>query len=228
MRVISSRLALVGLAAGVFAAGSALAEPVAIVESARGAPLGLQEFDYLSAGQAIELGPGGALVIDYLRSCVRETIERGTVKIGKEQSTVANGRGGVRAKIDCNHGGRSASSGTKENLSGPGFVPPSRPEGQSQEVGIDRTFYSTSPLFDMGGPGQFVVEPLEPPGNAIKLSISAGELVRGRFYDFATAGKHLDAGGFYCASAHDHSLVFWIDPLARERASPPGGRLIRL
>jgi hypothetical protein len=228
MRVTASPLVLAGLVAGLFAAGSAAAEPAAIVEEARGAPPGAQAFDYLSAGQTIALGSSGALVIDYLRSCVRETIAGGTVKVGREQSTVGDDGRVARARFDCDHGGRKENSGSEETSGGPGLVPPPKPEGQPHESGIQRTIYGTSPLFDMGGPGQLKIEPLEPHGNAIELSVSAAELVNGRFYDFTVAGKHLDAGGLYRASAHGQRVVFWIDPLAREGGGPPGGRLIRL
>ena len=227
MRTTSFRLALAGLAAAVSAPGLASAEPVAIVEQVLGAPPGLQALDYLSAGQAVELGAGGAVVIDYLRSCIRETIERGSVKVGGEQSIVAGGRV-ERTRIECDHGGRNAKPGMEEGSGGPGFVQPLKPEGQPHETGITRTIYGTSPLFDLGGPGRLKIEPLDPRGSAVELSIFAGELVHGRFYDFAAAGKHLEAGGLYRATARGQSVVFWIDPLAHEGAGPPGGRLIRL
>jgi hypothetical protein len=227
MRATSIRLTLAGLVVAVLAPAAMSAEPVAIVEQVLSTPPGLAALDYLSAGQTVALGANGALVIDYLRSCVRETIAGGTVKVGAAQSTVADGRV-ERARIDCDHGGRNAKLGTEEDSSTHGFVPPPKPEGQPQETGITRTIYATSPLFDMGGPGPLKIEPLDPHGNAIELNISAGELKQGRFYDFAAAGKHLEAGGTYRASAHGQSIVFWIDPLAHEGAGPPGGRLIRL
>ena len=226
MRPASFPLVLAGLVAAVSAPGAAAAaEPIAIVEQAHGVPR-LEALDYLSAGQAIELGTDGALVVDYLRSCVRDSIAGGRVKAGKEQSTVAGGRV-ERTRIDCDHGGSNAKPGTEENSGGPGFVQPLKPEGQPHETGITHTIYSTSPLFDMGGPGRLKIEPLDPHGNAVELSISAGELVHGRFYDFAAAGKQLEAGGLYRASARGQAVVFWIDPLAHGGAGPPGGRLIR-
>ena len=227
MRTTSIRLALAGLLTAALAPDAMSAEPVAIVEQVLGGAPGLEALDYLAAGQTVELGANGALVIDYLRSCVRETIERGSVKVGREQSTVAGGRV-ERTRIECDHGGRNARPGIEEGSGGPGFVQPLKPEGQPHETGITRTVYGTSPLFDMGGPGRLKIEPLDPRGNAIELSISAGELKHGRFYDFAAAGKHLEAGGLYRASARGQSVVFWIDPLAHEAAGPPGGRLIRL
>jgi len=227
MRAIITRLALAALATGVCVGSAALPEPAAIVESARGTTPPLNALDYLSPGQSVELGQTGTLVIDYLRSCARESIEHGTVKIGQEESSVWGGQL-VRTRFDCDRGGRPAEPGAEASSGAPGFTPPSKPEGQPHEAGIARTIYGTSPLFDMGGPGELTIEPIDPHGSALKLDVSAKELLRGRFYDFSWAGKTLAAGGVYRATAHGHSVVFWVDPLAHAGAGPPGGRLVRL
>jgi hypothetical protein len=85
--------------AGPVAAG----DPVALVEDVSGNAAGVEFMDYLAAGQEIRLAPKDRLVIDYLRSCWRETITGGTVTIGAEQSNVASGTVG-REKIECDGG----------------------------------------------------------------------------------------------------------------------------
>ena len=49
----------------------------AIVEEIQAAGVALPQFDYVSAGQIIELGPDGHLTLGYLASCERERIEGG-------------------------------------------------------------------------------------------------------------------------------------------------------
>ncbi len=211
------------LAAGALSALPAHADPVAIVEKVEGVAGGLKALDYLSAGRAVPLGSGGEIVIDYFHSCVRESVHGGTVTPGKDQGRVAGGSV-TREPTDCDRGGRAAG----EETAAPGFVPPPRPEGQPHELGIERTLYGTSPLFDMGSPGKLTIVPLDPKGAAIVLDVGAAQLIGGRFYDFAAAGKRLEAGGLYRAEAHGRAEVFWIDPLARDGTGPPVGRLVKL
>src|SRR6516165_9196395 len=79
--------AMIGLIA---LAGAARAEtPVAVVEDVQGKVTGAEFMDYVVPGQVIKLGPGGMVVISYLKSCWHETISGvGTVIVGTEQSAV--------------------------------------------------------------------------------------------------------------------------------------------
>src|ERR1700682_3653618 len=63
--------------------------PVAVVEDVRGTVTGAEFMDYVAPGKVIKLGPGGAVVLGYMKSCWRETITGGgTVIVGAEESMV--------------------------------------------------------------------------------------------------------------------------------------------
>src|SRR6266702_4631856 len=80
----ASALCLIGAAA-------AQAEAVALVEEIGEPRPGIQFMDYLNPGQMIPLRAGERLVIDYMKSCVRETIVGGVVSIGTDKSVVVGG-----------------------------------------------------------------------------------------------------------------------------------------
>src|SRR5215210_4792345 len=72
----------------------ALSEPrrvTALVEDVTGSPAGVQVLDYLETGQIIQLASHETLVLNYLNSCVRETIVGGTVTVGIAESEVESG-----------------------------------------------------------------------------------------------------------------------------------------
>src|ERR1700732_3345821 len=81
----------------------AAAEEVALVEDIAAPSAGVQFMDYLSTGQVIRLRAGETIVIDYLRSCLRETIAGGSITIGAEESLVAGGQI-RREKVECDGG----------------------------------------------------------------------------------------------------------------------------
>src|SRR6516165_464793 len=63
--------------------------PVAVIEDAQGKVTGAEFMDYVVPGQVIKLGPGGSIVLSYMKSCWHETISGvGTVIVGTEQSAV--------------------------------------------------------------------------------------------------------------------------------------------
>ena len=66
--------------------------PVVLVEQIEGAPASkFQAFDYLYAGQGIDLGSSGSLVLSYLNTCLIERIKGGRVTVGPAGSKVVNG-----------------------------------------------------------------------------------------------------------------------------------------
>jgi len=84
---------LFAASAVIFAASAALAgEPVAIVERTQAVSADIAAMDTLRTGQVLDLKRDGRLVIGYVNSCIRETIVGGTVRIGKDESRVENGR----------------------------------------------------------------------------------------------------------------------------------------
>src|SRR6202166_2646978 len=99
-----SRAATLGTIGGLIWMAAALAgEPVAVVEDVSGKASGLEFMDYVDSGKVIKLEPRDRIVLDYLKSCWRETITGGTVTVGDEQSEIAGGEV-VRAKIACEGG----------------------------------------------------------------------------------------------------------------------------
>jgi hypothetical protein len=83
--------------------GTAYAASDALVEDFSAPRPGLEAMDYLNAGQTVRLGVGERLVLNYLRSCSRETIVGGVVAIGAGQSTVSGGTV-TREMAECNGG----------------------------------------------------------------------------------------------------------------------------
>ena len=111
-------LAAITLLASLAGAAQAGA-PSAIVEDVSARSVETRVFDYLRAGDVLELGPSDALILGYLNSCLRETITGGRVTIGETQSLVEDGSV-VRETVDC-HGGPMDLSAT-EATQGGGFV----------------------------------------------------------------------------------------------------------
>ena len=77
--------------------------PVAIVEDVSVTVSGVELLEYVNRGHTIKLGAGGTLVLGYLNSCVRETINGGSVTVGKEQSTIQGGKVS-RERVECDGG----------------------------------------------------------------------------------------------------------------------------
>jgi hypothetical protein len=204
----------------------AAAEPVALVEDLEGTVANLAPMDYLQSGRVLKLGGKDRLVLDYLGSCVRETVTGGTVTIGEKESRVAGGSV-KREKVQCD-GGKLLLSSDQAAKSGVVVFrapPKAKPGG---EAAVQRTLYGVSPLIDLRGGGHLVIERLDRPEPKLELDIPAGQLLRGAFYDFAKANRALAPGGTYRAAANGRSLVFRIDPYAKPGEAPIASRLLRL
>ncbi len=220
-------LSLTGLLGAALAAPSAAAPaPVAIVEEARGGAIGVAPLDYLTAGKVLHLGPKDELVLDYLNSCTREVILGGTVTVGAAGSTVVGGRI-EDGKVPCDNRERELLGWEPPTGNAPSFTGLPKPRGQPGETGIGYTLYGRSPLIDLGGPGQLTIERIDEPGDPMKLEVAASDLLRGRFYDFAKAGRSLTPGAIYRASFEGHRITFFVDALAQPGDAPLLGRLLR-
>ncbi len=220
-------LSLTGLLGVALAAPSAAAPaPAAIVEEVRGTGTGVQPLEYLTAGQVLHLGPKDEVILDYLNSCTREIILGGTVTIGATGSAVVGGRieGGT---VPCDNRERELLGWEPPTGNAPSFTGLPKPRGQPGETGIGRTLYGRSPLIDLGGPGQLTIEQTDQPGDPIRIEVAPSDLIRGRFYDFAKAGRSLTPGAIYRASFEGRSIVFFVDALAQPGDSPLLGRLLR-
>jgi hypothetical protein len=200
-------------------------EPIALVESISGAPRGVEPMDYLSAGRVISLSAHDGLVIDYLRSCLRETISGGNVTIGTDRSTV-NGGHVERERVRCDGGSLNLSPEQAGQSAGMVFRVPPKSHPLPPGTVIERRLYGASPIMDLGGANHVVIERLDRTEAPLDLVIPADRLVRGRFYDLASVGRALSAGGVYRAVAGDHSVVFQIDRTAKPGRTPIAGRLL--
>ena len=205
---------------------AAAPEPAAIVEEARGAGVEVQPLDYLTAGQVLHLGPQDEVILDYLNSCTREVIRGGTVTVGATESAVVDGRI-ESGRVPCD-GRRSMLGWEPQTGKAPSFTALPKPEGQPGERGIGYTLYGSSPLVDLGAPGQLTIQRLDEAGDPIRIDVTPSDLIRGRFYDFAKSGHSLTPGAVYRASFGGRRMVIWIDALARSGDTPLLGRLLRL
>jgi hypothetical protein len=178
--------------------------------------------DYLDAGKVIRLAPQDSIVLSYLKSCVREAIRGGTVKVGIDQSEVQAGQV-ERTKVDCDTGKMVPPPRQVNDSAGMVFR---RPLGSAPHPQF--TLYGLCPLVEVKGAGTLVMERLDKPGERYMLAIGQKQLVHGAFFDFASNGKSLTAGGIYGATWNTHQVVFKVDPSAKSGRTPIVGRLLRL
>ena len=73
-----------------------------------------------------------------------------------------------------------------------------------------------------------MIERIDAPGEKIEATVAARQLVKGKFYDLATAGKALTPGGTYTATFGEQKTSFKVDLSAKPGSSPIVGRLVRL
>jgi hypothetical protein len=212
--------------AGAFILTASAQSPAAVVEEIQGSVPGVAFMDYVDPGQVIRLGARDRIVLGYLQSCWRETINGGTVTVGAEQSEVAGGDV-VRARVAC-EGGKMMLSAELAGKSG-AMVFRQAPRPQAAALPHPEfTLYGVSPVFEVRPPGKLVIERLDQAGERREIAITEQQLVRGAFLDCAKAGVALAPGGLYRAKLADREIVFKIDPDAKPGEAPLAGRLARL
>jgi hypothetical protein len=213
---------LIAVITSVGMSGAAVAEPpVALVEELQGKVTGAEFMDYVTPGQVIKLGPGGSIVLSYLKSCRRETISGiGTVIVGSDASKVhlADVKDETIA-CDADH----AHATVKETSEAAATIVRSLSVLLAPQV----TLYGASPIFGAAGRGTLLVERLDEPGERLKIEIG-GNQIRGRFFDFAGSNRQLTPGGTYLARFKESAIVFRIDPQAKVGATPLLGRLLQM
>ncbi|MBM3547829.1 MAG: hypothetical protein FJX54_12825 [Alphaproteobacteria bacterium] len=197
----------------------ALAAPAAIVEDLTGQVAGIEVLDYVDAGRVIELRQG-TLVLGYLKSCVRETIRGGTVKVGSERSEVTGGA--VERKTSPCDGGKLQL--TAEQAGKSGAMVFRRPPGQQAPAvpAASVTLHATSPVVTSTAAGTVVIERLDKPAPPISVALKAAKA------DLATMGVRLEPSGTYRATQGQRSVVFKIDAGAAAGGGPVIGRLLPL
>jgi hypothetical protein len=208
-----------------FAAAAAAQPPVAVIEEITGKIPGIEFMDYVTPGTVIQLGPQDVLVLGYMTSCLQERIIGGLVTVGREQSTVEQGKL-YRQKVDCD----SSQAQLAEPVQGQSAATVFRNIGPDQQGTRPAyiTIYGRSPLVEVDRPGTLVIERLDRKGERHQVAIDGKSLVRGKFYDLAEARKELAPGVVYEASLGTRRVVFKIDPNGRSGATPVIGRLLRL
>jgi hypothetical protein len=199
--------------------------PVAVVEDVQGKVTGVEFMDYVAPGKVIKLGPGGTVVLGYMKSCRRETISGvGTVIVGAEESMVH--LGDVKAgKVQCD----SSQSQLITREVGESAATVVRSVNEAKRPASPQlTLYGLSPLVETTGRGKLVVERLDVKGERYDVDLTAASVARGKFYDFAKTSTTLKPGGTYAASLGSRRTVFLVDRQAEPGATPIIGRLVRL
>lgn len=216
---------LIVLIAGTLAFASPVAaqSPAAVVEDTTGNQSGVEFMDYVEVGKVIHLGPNDSIVLSYIKSCVRETIRGGTMTVGTEQSDVQSGTV-KRMTVKCDAGKMLLTSQQSSQTASYILrsVEPSNRSLSEPQV----TLYGSSPIIELTGGGEVVIERLDQSGERHVLKIDSKP--HGAFYDFASDNASLVPGGTYNTFAGNHRAVFKIDPGAKAGPTPIVGRLIRL
>jgi len=216
---------LIGAVLGIFClvAPAAAETPVAIVEDVQGKVAGVEFMDYVAPGKVIKLEPEAKLVLSYLKSCLHETITGGIVLVGTEESSVQFGDV-QRVKVPCDAGAVQLSDEEASQSAATTFRKFDR-SGPPKKL---PTLYGVSPLVEAKIGGTLTIERIDELGERYSVPLKGGQLVRGKFYDFAKAGKALTPGATYLATLGSRRFVFLVDSSATSGPNPIIGRLLRL
>jgi hypothetical protein len=224
MRTI--RVAIIVVAGALASGAASAAQQVALVENLTGNPTGIEFMDYVESGKIIRLGPRDTLVLSYISSCVRETITGGTVTVGIAQSDVEAGQV-KRIKVQC-HAGRMLLSGEQvSQFAGKVFRGAAPLSVAVADLDAKLTLYGASPIFELNGSGQLLIERVDRAGEREVIEVSDAHLLHRSFYDFAQWRKSLPAGGVYRALWSTQEFLFKIDARAKPGYTPVLGRLVR-
>jgi hypothetical protein len=206
-------------------AGSAVAQsPVAVVEEVQGNVTGAEFMDYVVPGNVIKLGAGASVVLGYMKSCRRETINgTGTVIVGQEESKVhlAEVDG---TKTECDPAQAHATTRATSDVAATVV----RSLAKNASPGSPQlTLYGASPLVEAKGRGTLVFERLDQKGERQQFELT-GKQLKGKFYDLAGTSNPLTPGGTYAATFASRRVVFRVDPQAKPGPTPIVGRLLRM
>ena len=206
------------------ASPAAADSPVAVVEDVKGKVTGAEFMDYVTAKAVIKIGDGGSVILSYLKSCRRETINgAGTVIVGTEESAVHLAE--VKAeKTNCDPGQANA---TTRETSGVAATVLRSVDSTASLPKPQLTLYGASPLVEAKGRGKLVIRRLDVPGERQEISLGGTQL-KGRFLDFAAENVALAPGGLYTATFKSSQIVFRVDAQAKPGATPIVGRLLRM
>lgn len=191
--------------------------PVAIVEDVSESVTGIEFMEYVESGRNIKLGAKGMLILGYLRSCVRETINGGSVMVGKEQSTVQGGKVS-RERVECDGGKLQL---TLEQASKSAVIV-FRKAPRSKKANPANKLYGTAPLIRaQKGVREISIQRIDRPGKSIRYAVV------NRIVDLAAKGENLERRGVYRVRSGKRQVVVLIDANATSGAGPLVGRLIK-
>src|SRR5258705_4621402 len=187
---MKSMFAAVVVFAGLTGPASAQAL-IDVVEVVQGTVTGVEFMDYVVGCKVMKLGPNGAVVLGYMKSCWRETITGvGTVIVGAEESMVHLGQ--VKAnKVACD----STHSRLVDRQVGESAATVVRSMDGKVSTSPQFTLYGLSPVVETTGRGRLVVERLDVKGERYDVDLTPASVVRGKFYDFAKTRTTLKPGG---------------------------------
>jgi hypothetical protein len=206
--------------------GIARAEPpVAVVEDVQGKVTGAEFMDYVVPGQVLKLGPGGKVVLGYMKSCWRETISGvGTVIVGTEQSAVH--LADFKAdKVACDPS-QAQRIGKELGESAATVVRSLKDEQKKGPPPL--VLHGQSPIVSTSERGKLVVERLDVKGERYEVDLTGAQLTHGRFYDLSKSNIALQPGGAYSITVKSKFAAFVVDRNATPGAGPVIGRLVTL
>ena len=220
------RGAALALSILVMAGATRAQAPVALVEDVVGTPPGIEFMDYVSPGTVIALGPRDSVVLGYIRSCWRETIRGGTVRIGHDHSEVMDGKL-ERVKIACD-GGRMELAAEQARQTATSVY--RDPGARSRRASLPRpqfVLHGRSPVIELKGGGTLTLERLDAAGEMRTIELVPAKMARGTFLDLAGSNVSLAPGGLYAARIGEQRIVFQVAPAAAPGKAPLAGRLLR-
>ena len=205
----------------VFPVQTLAGEPVAIIEDVNAPNLKLQMFDELVEGQKFSL-KSGTVIISYLKSCRRETIEGGTVVIGSKESTVTDGKLSHEI-VECDGGAMNLSAAEAGKSAVAVFRAPAGGDKLKKKIPTAQlTLFGSSPIIRTNDPADSAqvtrLDKSDPPLN-IKLT--------GRLTDLAKQQIELEPGGVYQVKVANKIIIIKIDALAEPGNAPLLMRLLR-
>lgn len=182
------------------------AEPSAIVEEYKGRSGEIKFMQILFAGQTLKLNEGDVLVLGYLRSCLRETIVGGSVKIGEEQSEITDGNRKTE-DVDCDGGSMIGPISSRKEVAAAVFR---KGNFQKSLPKPDWTLFGVSPIFKTTQHASSIkIERLDKQEKTIEITSE------GLFVDMAKEGVSLVPSALYRIAIDDHKFHLKISPLAK-------------
>jgi len=188
-------------------------EAMVLIESVSAPVAGVTPMTYVRPGATIDLGQSTVLVLDYLGSCVRETVTGGIVHVGARFGQVEHGTV-VNDRMDC--GGGQLQVAAANSMGGVVY----------RAVGDIFEIHSTEPVILAGAPGRLTITRLDQNAPAIHLDTSE-EGGRAPFaIDLAALHVSLVAGASYRLDLGERQVTIRVDPSASGAEMPLVRRLL--